>query len=383
MWRNLKVRSPARSGADRRGVGFRALRGWAASLVLAALAGCASAPAGGGVDLSVKPGAPSWPPPPETARFALVGELIGEADFAAEGRARRGAARILRAIAGLAIGKRKYRELRRPVAGFTAEDGSVVVADMSLHAIVKFDFTQSKLVLWTEAARKEPFIAPTAVISDGAGGVYVSDVEKGEIFHLDTEGKPLGRFGAGKLRRPLGLARDPADGAIFVADAGDHAVKKFSPSGELLAVIGAPGQAAGAFNTPTHLTFADGRLYVSDTFNFRIQELDRDGRALMSFGENGISIGDLARPKGVAVGEGGRIYVVESLFDRLLVFDPEARLLMTLSGEGEKAPAFYLPSGVWTDGAGRVYVADMFNGRVVVYQELTPLKPEAIDDGAD
>jgi sugar lactone lactonase YvrE len=353
------------------------------AMIIALLAaGCAGAPGGKVVDFTVAPDAPTWPPAPEPARFALVGELIGEEDFVDKNKAKQGASRILRAIAGLAIGKRKYRELRRPVAGFTAEDGSVFVADMSLHAIARFDLTQSKFDLWTEAARKEQLVAPSAVISDGAGGLYVSDAEKAEVFRLNALGEPIGRFGAGKLSRPLGLARDPFDGAVFVADAGDHTVKKFSPSGDLILTIGKPGSAPGSLNTPTHLAFADGRLYVADTFNFRIQIFDRAGAELMAFGKNGVTIGDMARPKGVAVGGDGRIYVVESLFDSLLVFDPQTHLLMMLRGEGRKARAFYLPSGVWTDGAGRVYVADMFNGRVVVYQELTPLGPEANYAGA-
>lgn len=340
-------------------------------------AGCAGAPGGRQIDFTLAPDAPAWPPAPETARFALAGELIGEEDFVDKSKTRQGASRILRAIAGLAIGKRKYRELRRPVAGFTADDGSIFVADMSLHAIAKFDLAQSKFELWTAAARKEELVAPSAVISDGAGGLYVSDAEKAEVFHLDGQGEPVGSFGAGRLARPLGLARDPADGAIFVADAGDHTVKKFSADGELVLTIGKPGAEPGALNTPTHLAFAEGRLYVADTFNFRIQIFDRAGAELAAFGENGVMIGDMARPKGVAVGGDGRIYVVESLFDSLLVFDPDRRFLMLLRGEGRMARAFYLPSGVWTDKAGRVYVADMFNGRVVVYQELTPLEAEA------
>lgn len=359
-------------------ISSRCARGAVCAVIVALFAvGCAGAPGGGRVDLTLAPDAPSWPSPPETPRFALAGELIGEEDFVDRSKAKVGASRILRAIAGLAIGKRKYRELRRPVAGFTAEDGSVFVADMSLHAIAKFDLVQSKFDLWTEAARKEQFVAPAAVIGDGAGGVYVSDAEKAEIFHLDALGEPVERFGAGRLTRPLGLARDPADGAIFVADAGDHTVKKFSSGGEHVLTIGEPGAGPGALNTPTNLAFADGRLYVADTFNFRVQIFDRTGAELTAFGKNGVMVGDMARPKGVAVGADGRIYVVESLFDSLLVFDPEAHFLMMLRGEGRRARAFYLPSGVWTDRAGRVYVADMFNGRVVVYQELTPLEPEA------
>lgn len=357
----------------------------ACAMLLAAglLAGCAGGPSGPVIDFSVKPDSPTWPEPPDPPRYALVGEMIGEADFAAaRGRLRTGAGRILRAIAGLAVGKRRYQELRRPVSGFTDEEGRIFVADMSLRAVAEFDMTQSKFHIWREAAKKEFFSAPTAVISDGAGGVYVSDAEKAEVFRLNSSGEPIDRFGAGELVRPIGLARDPVEGVVYVADSGDHKVKKFSDGGEFLSAIGGPGRKAGALNTPTYLSFSNGTLYVTDTFNFRIQMFDRNGEAISQFGENGIVVGDMARPKGVAVGGDGRIYVVESLFDRLLIFNGDAQLLMTLGGEGARANAFYLPSGVWTDDKGRVYVADMFNGRIVIYQELTPVAEEAGDGPA-
>lgn len=355
----------------------------ASAAALLAAAACAGGPSGPAVDFSPPPDAQTWPAPPEIARYAYAGEIIGEEDFsAARSKIRTGAARVLRAIAGLAVGKRRYQELRRPVDGFRNADGSIIVADMSLKAVVKFDFENSKFLVWREAGDKETFEAPSAVASDGAGGVLVCDADKAEVIRLSPEGEPAGRFGAGVLKRPLGVTRDPASGTIFVSDGGDHTVKKFDASGNLIGVIGGPGGEPGKFNMPTHLTFHDGVLYIADTFNFRIQELTPDGEPLAVFGKNGLNIGDMARPKGVAVGGGGRIYVVESLFGRLLVFDPNGQLLMTLTGEGRRANNFYLPSGVWTDEAGRVYVADMFNGRIIAYQELTPLATEEPDAGA-
>lgn len=357
----------------------RPLAAFAACVIAAGCASTAAPP----IDFTPNADAAVWPKPPEAARYAYAGEVIGEADFVtARSQVRSGAARVLRAIAGLVVGKRKYGELRRPIYGFRDADGAMIVADMSLRAVVKFDFDQSKFIVWRLAADTETFEAPSAVVSDGAGGVYVSDAEKAEVFHLSASGDPVGRLGADTLKRPLGLAREPVFGDLFVSDGGDHTIKKFSASGHLLAVFGGPGLEKGQFNTPTHLAFHDGALYVADTFNFRVQKLTSKGEPILAFGENGLKIGDMARPKGIAIGGDGRIYVVESLYGRLLVFNPDGRLLMTLAGKGRYARNFYLPSGVWTDSSGHVFVADMFNGRVVAYQELTPLAGEGVDAGA-
>ncbi|MDD5316396.1 MAG: SBBP repeat-containing protein, partial [Candidatus Cloacimonetes bacterium] len=87
-------------------------------------------------------------------------------------------------------------------------------------------------------------------------------------------------------------------------------------------------------------------------------------------GERGLYLGNLVRPKGVAVDSEGNIYVVESLHDYLLVYNREGQLLLALGGTGGDIGQFYLPSGVWVDSRDRIFVADMFNARVMIFQFL-------------
>jgi DNA-binding beta-propeller fold protein YncE len=79
-------------------------------------------------------------------------------------------------------------------------------------------------------------------------------------------------------------------------------------------------------------------------------------------------VGDLVRPKGVAVDSASNIYVVESLYDNLLVFNNQGHTLLGLGGSGKGIGEFYLPSGVWIDSQDQVYIADMYNGRIMVMQ---------------
>jgi DNA-binding beta-propeller fold protein YncE len=104
--------------------------------------------------------------------------------------------------------------------------------------------------------------------------------------------------------------------------------------------------------------------------NARVQGFDAEGRAVLRFGQRGLYVGNLVRPKGVAADDEGNVYVVESMHDTLLVFDPKGTLLMSLGGTGQDVGRFYLPAGVWIDSRNRVFVADMFNGRVAVFQFL-------------
>lgn len=328
--------------------------------------------------LGPAPDGPVWPAPPEPARYALAGVLIGERDFIdPSARERSGAEKALAWIAGVVIGERKYKELRRPVAGLVRSDGSILVVDAGHKGVALFDMVAKRFEIWDEARRGAGFASPVAITRDADGGYLVTDSELHRVIRLDPAGRPAGELGAGVLTRPTGIARDPLAGTVYVADSATHDVKMFDSAGVFVDTLGSPGRGVGRFNAPTHLSFEGDHLYVADTLNFRIQAFARDGSPVMDFGDLGLFVGNLSRPKGVAIGGQGRIYVVESYYDYLLVFDPGGRLLLPIGGTGNGIGQFYLPSGAWTDNQGRVYVADMFNGRVVVLAELTDLEAPA------
>ena len=98
---------------------------------------------------------------------------------------------------------------------------------------------------------------------------------------------------------------------------------------------------------------------------------DTEGKRVSGFGERGLYVGNLTRPKGVAVDDAtGIVYVIESYFAHLLTYSEKGEFLLGINGSGLPGGEFLLPSGVWTDHQGRLFVADMFNGRVVVFQFL-------------
>jgi hypothetical protein len=338
------------------------------------LGGCAASPQTMAISLEPGPDSPVWPAPPQVPRYALARILIGERDFIAPEQGGGDTVRsALYWIAGLVIGEPEYIELRRPVSGVTDGRGWIYVVDASYQAVVVFDMTGHRLLLWQWVGPSQRFVSPVAITGDGTGGFLVTDSELGEVIRLGADGQPVGRFGKGILSRPTGIARDGQAGRIYVADTKSHDIKIFDDRGVLIDTLGIRGTEPGRFNAPTHLLFKDGALYVADTLNFRIQVFDRSGDGRLTFGGIGLFVGNMTRPKGVAVGGDGRIYVVESFYDHLLVFDSGGHLLLPIGGTGAGVGQFYLPSGVWTDDVGHVYVADMYNGRVVVFKELTPV----------
>ena len=69
-------------------------------------------------------------------------------------------------------------------------------------------------------------------------------------------------------------------------------------------------------------TVADGRVYVADFQNHRIQVFSPEGRSLTAFGSQGTDPDQFDRPTDLDFGPDGRIYVVDFGNDRVQVFAP-------------------------------------------------------------
>lgn len=313
-----------------------------------------------------------YPAPPEVPRYMYAGQLIGEVNFRVPGAdARGGAEQLWRLVLGLDAPDAKRVVLQRPVAGAVDGAGRIYVTDASRQAVFVFDEKAGELLVWDRAQGLAGFASPVGVAPGPDGQIYVADAELGMVVRLDREGNPRGTIGKGLLKRPAGLARDAEQRLLYVADTYAHDVKVFDDEGRLVQLIGRRGEGNGEFNYPTHVAFARGELYVTDSLNSRVQVFGAGGEVLdRKFGTRGLYVGQLVRPKGVAVDNEGHVYVVESYYDHLLVFDRAGEFLLPIGGTGQDTGRFFLPAGVWVDGRNRVFVADMFNGRVMVFQFL-------------
>jgi len=308
----------------------------------------------------------------EVPRYVYVGQLVGEANFVAPEPKKDTVGGVLRWLAGLLAGDDKPVGLQRPQSGVVDSTGRVLVTDISRQAVFVFDEAQGKLLLWEQAIGLQKFVAPVGIALGAADDVYVADPELALVAHLDREGRPLEVIGRNVLQRPTGVVFDPVRKRLYVADTRTSDIKVFDQSGALVRVFGERGDGKGELSFPTFLALRGDSLYVSDTMNARVQILSaEDGSYVDRVGARGMYVGNLVRPKGVALDGEGNLYVVESYHDHLLVYNAEGDFLMAIGGgAGQQIGQYYLPSGVWTDARNRIYLADTFNGRIVVFQFL-------------
>jgi serine/threonine protein kinase/DNA-binding beta-propeller fold protein YncE len=168
----------------------------------------------------------------------------------------------------------------------------------------------------------------------------------------------------GQFDRPFGVAVD-AEGRIYVADTRNHRIQKFDANGALLGKWGDFGQQPGQLNGPLSVAFdRSGAVYVTDTDNHRIQKFDANGNLLACWGNGGDGDGQFYGPRAAALDAAGNVYVIDTNNNRVQKLNPDGKFTAKWGTQGPLDGEFNTPLGVAVDAFGAVFVADSSNFRV-------------------
>lgn len=131
---------------------------------------------------------------------------------------------------------------------------------------------------------------------------------------------------------------DP-QGNIWVVDATGHVIYKMNQDGKeimRLGTKGVSGTSPTTFNLPTDIAFApNGDLYVSDGYgSARVVKYSRDGKYLLQWGTRGDGPGEFRLPHNVVTDAQGRVYVTDRDNQRIEVFDANGKFLTEWKGTG-------------------------------------------------
>lgn len=205
--------------------------------------------------------------------------------------------------------------LDTPSAIALAPDGSLVVAETGAHVV----------------RRINPENGQSTILAGTSG----------RFGHADGLGTTA------LFNGPVGVAV-ASDGTVYVADTYNDRVRAIEANGNVktLAGGGEPGfadaddGAASRFDTPCGIAIApDGALIVADTGNHRLRRVGQDGsvRTIAGTGEpstvDGVSLNaSFAEPTGVTVDAVGKIYVTDARGSALRVVESNASQVTTLAG---------------------------------------------------
>jgi uncharacterized protein YjiK len=278
------------------------------------------------------------------------------------------------------------------VPGVAVNANYLYVADMSNNGQVHV-FSRSGVYSSTIAGdcfgSNDWFCWPMDVAVDSAGNVYVTDTWAHSRV-MKCSGGPTWTctsFAGTKdvpyptddshFNGPAGIA---VGASLFVVEEPGQRLLKLNDSGVPqwnVGEAGVWGSDNDHFDWPGGVAVdSNGRMYVPDANNHRVQIFNSDGSYYTTLGnadcnpDNGIGNAEFCWPKGVAIGPGDAIYVADTDNHRVQIFNSDRIYQNTLGATGVSGSDnghFDGPMGVTVDSSGNIYVADAWNHRVQVF----------------
>ena len=312
-------------------------------------------------------------------------------------------------------------QLGNPYGLTIGPDGALYICEIDTHRVRRIDLATGLITTVagtgergysgdggpaTDAQLNEPY----EVRFDEAGDLYFVDMRAAVIRKVDMEsgtistiagtGEPgfSGDGGAAtdaQFNQPHSLAFD-AEGDIYVADIGNHRIRRVDMTTGIISTFSGTGEASTAsdgssirgapWNGPRTIAFDQkGDMFLALRQGNAVYRIDMGTLTLHHIagtGESGYE-GDggpakqakLAGPKGISVGPDGAVFIADTESHTIRRIDPTTGIITTVLGTGERSDSasheplqsgLARPHGVYVHGDGVVYVGDSENHRLQV-----------------
>lgn len=298
------------------------------------------------------------------------------------------------------------------------DSGNLYISDTGNNRVLKRDSAGNVTVFaGTEtqgfsgdggAATSATLNVPCGICTDAAGNVYIADRGNQRIRCVDTGGIITTVAGNGyseysgdggdateaRLNKPYDVAYHEAGSSLYIADMENSTIRKVA-AGAITTVAGM-GQTSGysgdggtatsaCLNKPRGVfVTSDGVIYIADTDNYRIRQVDTEGiittvagNGSTSYSGDGVSASATAvnKPRDMAVDSTGNLFIADTENNRIRLVCASDGIIRTIAGESQGATAdvravearFYWPCGIalTPDLSGKtIYVCDTYNNAV-------------------
>ena len=230
--------------------------------------------------------------------------------------------------------------------------------------------------------------------------IIAADIMSGQVLDViggPTRGYRDGSFESAQFNTPQGMALTDDGATLFVADTGNHSIRRVDLTGrEVSTLLGTASQApvnpplAGtapdvALQSPWDVELQDNILYIAMAGSHQIWSVDLSSGDARPFAGSGIegtrddlrAKSELAQPSGLAFDGGGRLYFADSESSSIRRVDTLKRLgkVETIAGGGTtlfdfgdidgRGPAvrFQHPLGIVFYN-NNLYIADTYNSKI-------------------
>ena len=258
-------------------------------------------------------------------------------------------------------------------------------------------------------ATRARFNEPYGIAVDNAGNVYVADRHNHCVRRIDGSSGIVATFaGDGSsgfggdhgpasragLIEPNGLALDPAQTRLFIADVADHRVRVVDLASEVIWTFagtgepehsgnGGPATAAGVYGARAAKVGADGTVYILERQGSTLRAVDPHsgiittvaGTGERAYGgdEGPARAASFNAPKELAIDRDGNLLIVDTENHAIRRIDLRTGTVATIAGgrqggDGDGGPAraaaLDRPHGAAVAADGSIYIGDTNNHRI-------------------
>lgn len=297
-------------------------------LMIAATLGCARKP-------EAKRPLLFFPPPPAEPRVQYLGAISSTEDLPSKQSS----------FGSFILGEEPMRPLAKPINAILAGT-RLYICDTVFNTVFVYDLATGEHHALLGDKENGKIRQANNIAVDDTGKFYVADKIREAILVYGPDEQFMAAWGRPGQAQPVAAAIGATE--IYVVDIKDHEIEVWDrQSGAYKRTIGRQGSGPGEFISPTYIALdSQGNLYVTDSFNFRVQKLSPEGQHLMTIGSLGRNLGQFAFPKGMDVDDQGRVYVADARFANIQIFDDQGRLLLFFGGPGPNRGNLDLPAGV-------------------------------------
>jgi DNA-binding beta-propeller fold protein YncE len=295
-------------------------------------------------------------------------------------------------------GRGQYPQFTRPMDAAFGPEGRIYVLDSGSSRVVILGPTGRYEGEFGGFGTLNPFSGheaswgeglmnhPVGIDVDEDGSIYVADLRNGQIQVFDPDGVFVRRFPEPEDAAGEGTGEESgiaftdvaaANGLVFAADS--TRLHVFATSGELVRTIGGPGSGVLEFDGITGIDVTDdGRIYVADSGNNRIQTLTTEGQFLWSVGRSrtagdgdsdagSVSPYEFGIPRSVAVMGDGTIAVLDALESSIVLLTRDGQFIGRYGERGTAPGQLGNPHSIQALG-NRLLVSDTGNDRIQVLE---------------
>lgn len=311
-------------------------------------------------------------------------------------------------------------ELNNPYGLTIGPDGALYICEVDNNVVRRLDLKTGQISTVAgngqkgyagdggpalEASLNQPY----EVAFDHAGNMFFAEMPNHVIRRIDAETKIIstlagtgapgfsgdgGPANKAQLRQPHSIAIDPSGSSLYIADIGNHRIRRVDLSTGTISTFAGTGEgkpaADGAsldgtpLNGPRAMAFdSRGDMYLvlrEGNAVYRIDMRNRTIHHIAGTGANGYS-GDggpaleakLSGPKGISIAPDGSVFIADTESHTIRRINTKTGIIETIVGNGSRGDGpdgpplscrLARPHGILVDRQGTVYVADSENHRI-------------------